>query len=34
MYSENREEKAELLEGLSIGRDDQTNITPIQQVRF
>lgn len=31
MYSEKREEKAELLKGLSIGRDDKTNITPIQQ---
>lgn len=33
MYSEKREEKAELLEGLSIGKDDKTNVSPIQQVR-
>ncbi|XP_019084766.1 PREDICTED: monoacylglycerol lipase ABHD6-like [Camelina sativa] len=31
MYSEKREEKAELLEGLSIGKDDKTNVSPIQQ---
>ncbi|CAH2072218.1 unnamed protein product [Thlaspi arvense] len=31
MYSEKREEKAELLEGLSIGRDDKINVSPIQQ---
>ncbi|KAF8047726.1 hypothetical protein N665_2852s0002 [Sinapis alba] len=31
MYSEKRDEKAELLEGLSIGRDDKTNVTPLQQ---
>ncbi|RID41548.1 hypothetical protein BRARA_J01503 [Brassica rapa] len=31
MYSEKRGEKTELLEGLSIGRDDKTNVSPIQQ---
>uniref|UniRef100_A0A1J3I9M3 AB hydrolase-1 domain-containing protein n=1 Tax=Noccaea caerulescens TaxID=107243 RepID=A0A1J3I9M3_NOCCA len=31
MYSEKREEKTELLEGLSIGKDDKTNVSPIQQ---
>ncbi|KAJ0266537.1 Uncharacterized protein HA466_0005240 [Hirschfeldia incana] len=31
MYSEKREEKAELLEGISIGRDNNTNVSPIQQ---
>lgn len=33
MYSDKRVEKAELLEGLSIGKDDKTNVSPIQQVR-
>ncbi|ESQ42153.1 hypothetical protein EUTSA_v10014154mg [Eutrema salsugineum] len=31
MYSEKREEKAELLEGLSIGRDEKSNVSPVQQ---
>ncbi|RDX80975.1 mhpC, partial [Mucuna pruriens] len=31
LYSENRKEKLELLEGLTIGRDDTSNILPLQQ---
>ncbi|VVB16893.1 unnamed protein product [Arabis nemorensis] len=31
MYSEKREEKARLLEGLTIGRDNNLNVTPIEQ---
>ncbi|KFK26352.1 hypothetical protein AALP_AA8G237400 [Arabis alpina] len=31
MYSEKREEKTELLKGLTIGRDNKVNVSPIQQ---
>ncbi|OIV96435.1 hypothetical protein TanjilG_09862 [Lupinus angustifolius] len=31
LYSENRKEKMELLHGLSLGRDDTSIITPLQQ---
>ncbi|KAK9274315.1 hypothetical protein L1049_019129 [Liquidambar formosana] len=31
LYFENREEKIELLKGLTIGRDDTPNISPLQQ---
>ncbi|XP_027081740.1 uncharacterized protein [Coffea arabica] len=31
LYSENRKEKMELLKGLTLGRDDKVNITPLKQ---
>ncbi|XP_020236552.1 monoacylglycerol lipase ABHD6 [Cajanus cajan] len=31
LYAENRKEKLELLEGLTIGRDDTSNVSPLQQ---
>uniref|UniRef100_A0A2N9ET77 AB hydrolase-1 domain-containing protein n=1 Tax=Fagus sylvatica TaxID=28930 RepID=A0A2N9ET77_FAGSY len=31
LYSENRKEKMELLKGLTLGRDDTANISPLQQ---
>ncbi|RDX90589.1 Monoacylglycerol lipase ABHD6, partial [Mucuna pruriens] len=31
LYAENRKEKMELLKGLTIGRDDTSNISPLQQ---
>lgn len=31
LYSENRREKMELLKGLTLGRDDKVNITPLKQ---
>ncbi|KAL3497410.1 hypothetical protein ACH5RR_040142 [Cinchona calisaya] len=31
LYSENRKEKMELLKGLTLGRDDNVNITPLKQ---
>ena len=34
LYSENRKEKMELLKGLTLGRDDTANISPLQQVPF
>lgn len=32
LYDENRKEKLELLKGVTIGWDDNLNITPLQQV--
>lgn len=31
LYSENRKKKMELLKGISLGRDDTSNISPLQQ---
>ncbi|KAL3500866.1 hypothetical protein ACH5RR_039959 [Cinchona calisaya] len=31
LYTENRKEKMELLKGLTLGRDDNVNITPLKQ---
>ncbi|KAJ1382270.1 Alpha/Beta hydrolase fold [Sesbania bispinosa] len=31
LYAENRKEKMELLKGISLGRDDTLNISPLQQ---
>ncbi|XP_054791897.1 uncharacterized protein LOC129297597 isoform X1 [Prosopis cineraria] len=31
LYSENRKEKMELLKGLTLGRDDAVNLSPLQQ---
>lgn len=32
LYSENRKEKMELLKGVTLGRDDAFNLSPLQQV--
>ena len=32
LYSDNREEKKGLLKGLTLGREDTPNISPLQQV--
>lgn len=34
LYTENRMEKLELLKGLTLGREDTPNISPLQQVPF
>ncbi|KAK3213264.1 hypothetical protein Dsin_017970 [Dipteronia sinensis] len=31
LYRENRKEKMELLKGMTLGQDDQVNLTPLQQ---
>ncbi|CAK9158882.1 unnamed protein product, partial [Ilex paraguariensis] len=31
LYTENRREKLELLKGLTLGRDDTVNLSPLKQ---
>ena len=34
LYNENREEKLELLKGLTIGQNDIVNLSPLKQVQY